>query len=70
MASISTDYKLALKQWHRIEAIRVGLKGTLLVDNVNRFDGVAPGEWKNLDLEGEKFYIGLFGGPLSDRTQV
>ena len=55
---ISTDFNLVFNQWHHVEIIRVGLQGTLIVNYVNVFRGVAPGTWKNLNLKAAVVYLG------------
>lgn len=67
-AEISTDFTLVLNQWYHVEIIRVGLKGTLIVDYVQVFEGVAPGDWKNLDLLSALVYLG--GGVSLNRETM
>lgn len=67
-AEISTDFTLVLNQWYHVEIIRVGLRGTLIVNNAQVFEGVAPGEWKNLDLLSALVYLG--GGVSLNRDKM
>ena len=55
---ISTNFNLVFNQWYHVEIIRVGLQGTLIVNHVNVFRGVAPGTWKNLNLKAAVVYLG------------
>jgi len=64
---ISTNNKLILNQWYHVEIIRVGLQGTLIVNYDQVFQGVAPGDWTNLDLQQAKVYL---GGVSSSETKV
>ena len=51
-----------------MEIIRVGLQGTLIVNNDEYvFRGVAPGTWTNLNLKAAVVYLGggtSFNGDL------
>ena len=62
-----TNNKLSLNQWYHVEIIRVGLQGTLIVNYDQVFQGVAPGDWTNLDLQQTKVYL---GGVSSSETKV
>lgn len=55
---LATDFNLQLEQWHHIEVIREGLLGMLIVDYVHSYQGAATGQWKNLDLDQAKVYLG------------
>ena len=64
---ISTDFALQLEQWHHVEIIREGLRGTLIVDFKYSFTAVASGKWVNLDLGQSKVYLGGATNILEDR---
>ena len=57
---ISTGaFTLGLNRWYRVEIIRVGLQGILIVDYDRKvFSGIAPGDWTNLDLRGGGLILG------------
>ena len=65
---ISTNFNLDFNQWYHVEIIRVGLQGTLIVNNDEYvFRGVAPGTWTDLNLKAAVVYLGggtSFNGDL------
>ena len=67
MTRVSTDFALQLERWYRVEIIREGLQGTLIVDVEHRFTVMASREGENLDLEQGKVYLGGAKNTLKER---